>query len=1412
MRRLLASSVIAILAATLPVSAAAALTLSDPMGTVVGVSSEVNEFTPLYTLQVDFELEDVTCPAVVDFDINNGLRTAVIAECANGTGFHETATARGTRPMFGPGVQAIDPEGANCSGVPDGETGCTVSVFVRNPEVQPEPVTSQLRELRIGAAPALVDIPPRPLWVGIGDGYTSRTTQMADWCFETGPESVAAGEAAQGGNVSADAMQGVGAYVGDAYVGIRCTAAGIEVYEHDDGVFYDLYFRAGDPDDHGDYNSYAVAPNGSIWWWDENQDYDFVPAPETITIDLLEPQMGTGTYLTAGNLPRSSWINDVVTTFNDSFTIDGVEIPCTDPNDDQHCWRVVPEVIADSETTAADLTNDAHPQLAQLRALLAGDQADSWNWVGLSAGLLDAGIPQAIQDRYPRVDGEYQYESLASGYVPWRPTRDGDVCPAFPEVTEAVQGVITAGLTNVIEEARAASPGLKAIVVRYPWLTEAVAEETEVRNPCAVEVDAGTGDGKTIPANRVAIMALNAAVDAAIAPYQAGDDLFALNLAAEANLTEGFTDEPTDSVPGRPSYLQLTRPFGYPYPSDHGSSSMGTLAYKTIKESGLAPPTIDVALVQRQGDDSYLEEQSGWRATIGSETWYRARDLWLNWTWDTPEGFGGTTADPFVPLERGANRNYSNTVTDLAVPPGSATRTVTYSWDPDAPVISGSPRGGILGLNGWWRGAPTHVDWSVADDMTGYTTVHFPSGVTSTTLPATPVPVPSIGANVRVTSTTATDRAGNVSDPKDVFLNIDPIPPTVTGVPWPAGWSNADSASVTWTRTDEHSGLADTGTVGTDTKVVPLVGADGKAPEGLHHVTHTVSDRAGWSTTGEAIVRIDRTAPRVFMENGFSWKTRVEAEQVPGFLDDFEDYGCTGKDDRQPASVAASGYDRCTIEISEPVPTGENGWVTYTVTLDAWDKAGNKGTDVRTFEAEVIDPPELEGKYVTEANDHGWWNQDVRIDWTATPALGWGLHPVLGDLYSGNWNISGASGVGTYQSTHTIEGAYPAPSPDACHAPLGVGLCADPAPMTIKLDKTKPRVDPVVAPEPSSGWYKQAVTVDWDVADVARGGIEVSGIDSGSVPGPTTVDQGIRVVSTGEVKDKAGNVNSGSVEIKVDSVAPVIQSIDGVTAGELHTRLDTPDDVTCSAEDLPKADTPANQVSKVDANGCKVGGLPGDPIDRNPFGPPIREVTWYATATDVAGNESRSEVVTRLLDRDPGMNGRMTVGGHLDGTPYGRVTTTGTLRCNGSPNDLGVGWSGNSFTLEWIDYFYCWDEGDFEASPEAPIDTLYGEGKGRLADGREATIQWTFADREAQNLKGTMRIVIKVLGGTQDGRLMLDVGGALTGGQYQAHDAQGDGTNDNGNVNGPTGNTSNQSLTISAATVPAVVPSKPKLA
>jgi len=137
---------------------------------------------------------------------------------------------------------------------------------------------------------------------------------------------------------------------------------------------------------------------------------------------------------------------------------------------------------------------------------------------------------------------------------------------------------------------------------------------------------------------------------------------------------------------------------------------------------------------------------------------------------------------------------------------------------------------------------------------------------------------------------------------------------------------------------------------------------------------------------------------------------------------------------------------------------------------------------------------------------------------------------------------------------------------------------------------------------------------------------------------------------------------------------------------------------------------------------------------------------------------------------EPVDSGRMTGGGSIISSLYGRVTHGFELHCdvNNDPNNLEINWGrGNKFHLEKLISATCSDDPAINPKhPAAGFDTYVGVGTGRYNGQAGATAQWTFTDAGEPGKNDWASIVIK----DSNGNVVLSVQGYLNNGNHQAHD------------------------------------------
>ena len=164
---------------------------------------------------------------------------------------------------------------------------------------------------------------------------------------------------------------------------------------------------------------------------------------------------------------------------------------------------------------------------------------------------------------------------------------------------------------------------------------------------------------------------------------------------------------------------------------------------------------------------------------------------------------------------------------------------------------------------------PNATGWIGANSVTvSYQCTDGGSGVDPAACPA-PREVTTQGTSV-VTGSTV-DRAGNTAS-ISTTVSLDGDAPSLTADVQPAGWSNAASATVTFSCSDTVSGLDASGCPAPKT-----ITAEGATP-----VSGSATDLAGNTATVSATVRLDRTAPTISATvapapNGAGWSKGASA-------------------------------------------------------------------------------------------------------------------------------------------------------------------------------------------------------------------------------------------------------------------------------------------------------------------------------------------------------------------------------------------------------------------------------------------------------------------------------------------------------------------------------------------------------
>ena len=444
--------------------------------------------------------------------------------------------------------------------------------------------------------------------------------------------------------------------------------------------------------------------------------------------------------------------------------------------------------------------------------------------------------------------------------------------------------------------------------------------------------------------------------------------------------------------------------------------------------------------------------------------WYRG-DVVVVWRCeDALSGLDGSCPADSTLTEEGAALAASASISDNA---GNTSSTTVggVRIDRTGPAIN-AMADRPANANGWYSGDVT-VRFVCSDNL---------SGVASCPAPVTF----SVEGSAQSVTGVATDNAGNESTAVASGINVDKTPPTVSGVPDRTagvdGWYDGE-VTIHWQAEDALSGI-DAATAPTDTVITGTGHRLGVGPV-------TVTDLAGNVSAPAAVagIKIDSTAP-------FLTGSVTQSPSATGWFTDDVTVRWYCEDD-------LSGFtDPCP---PDSVISDEGAGLTALATIQ--DKAGNKTTAKSKPPANIDKTrPVLTGSPDRPANANGWYNDDVRIRWTATDSASgtsWAARP--GDTL--------LSGEGQSLS------AGPVSIPDRA------GNVSAPAVVNgIKIDRTPPTIAITAPVEGVSMALGAAIT--FDVVDA------LSGVDTVT---PTLLGGTAAITVTNGFKPEVG---SYTLEVK----------------------------------------------------------------------------------------------------------------------------------------------------------------------------------------------------------------------------------------------------------------------------------------
>jgi len=439
------------------------------------------------------------------------------------------------------------------------------------------------------------------------------------------------------------------------------------------------------------------------------------------------------------------------------------------------------------------------------------------------------------------------------------------------------------------------------------------------------------------------------------------------------------------------------------------------------------------------------------------------------------------------------------------------------------------------------------------------------------------------------------DLAGNAETKKSTEVNVDTVPPVITGSRSPApnahGWNNTP-VSVTFSCSDANSGVV--AGCGPDT----VVTSEG----GNQHVDGYAQDVAGnESSTTVGGISIDKTAPSLT-------GAATTSPNGAGWYNGDVTIAWTGDD-------GLSGIDPAT-QPADSTLTGEGSNLGASASIS--DKAGNATSASVTGVKIDRTAPVVTGAATTSPNGSGWYRDQVTVDFSCTDSL---------------------SGVASCPSSRVVagDGANQSVTSDPARDKAG----------NVSAGKTVSGIN-IDGSAPSTTANNQCTKVN-GLCTGSTANVVLSSVDQAGLSGVKEihykVDAGPEQVASGAAKtvavpldgsgagsvtywavDNAGNVETPSaVALKWDNIAPTVS----------HTLTPAP-----NANDWNNSDVTVSFTAKDDDSGSGVASV-SDPVTVTAD---TEGQVVNGSASDTAGNVGTDSVTVRLDKTAPAISGAIVSG------------------------------------------------------------------------------------------------------------------------------------------------------------------------